>query len=207
MDGGMFLILVILAGVAAVPLAGGRLTALAGLRFRRVWTLPAALAVQVVIISIIPDHLQVLHPALHVATYGLTAWFLIANRRVRGMWVIGVGGILNVVAITANGGVMPASAAALHTAGLHLDTGAAFANSAVVTGAHLAFLGDVFAVPASWPLANVYSVGDAVIVLGALYGIHRACASVLVAPIAARSAGRNARHAVARGLEAAPRNW
>ena len=33
-------------------------------------------------------------------------------------------------------------------------------NSGVLAAPRLAFLGDVFAIPAGWPLANVFSIGD-----------------------------------------------
>ena len=41
-------------------------------------------------------------------------------------------------------------------------------------------LGDVFATPSSWPLYNVYSVGDITIVLGVLVLLHGVCGSRLV---------------------------
>lgn len=44
----------------------------------------------------------------------------------------------------------------------------------------LLFLGDVFAIPASWPFANVFSVGDVLIAVGAAYSIHATCGSRLV---------------------------
>ena len=53
-------------------------------------------------------------------------------------------------AIAANGGVMPADPDALAAAGVHQEAGD-FANSTAVAHPHLSFLGDVFAVPASWP--------------------------------------------------------
>ena len=36
-----------------------------------------------------------------------------------------------------------------------------------VAVSHLAFLGDIMAVPEGWPLANVFSIGDVVLVIGA----------------------------------------
>jgi hypothetical protein len=36
----------------------------------------------------------------------------------------------------------------------------------------LAFLGDIFATPASVPAANVFSVGDVLLVLGAFIFLH-----------------------------------
>ncbi len=55
-----------------------------------------------------------------------------------------------------------------------------FRNSAAVAHPRLAFLGDVFAVPASWPLSNVFSVGDLLIAVGLAWGLLRICGSRLV---------------------------
>ena len=172
--GAVFLIAVVL-----VPLAGGRLMALAELRFARAWALTAALGIQVLIVSVIPGRLEGIHAPIHLATYLLAAWFLVGNLRVPGMWLIASGGLMNAVAIAANGGVMPASAPALRTAGLSQYTGE-YENSTTLADPNLAFLGDVFALPASVPLANVFSIGDVLIALGAAYGVHRLCGSRLV---------------------------
>jgi hypothetical protein len=59
-----------------------------------------------------------------------------------------------------------------------VDPGA-FTNSTVLENPRLLFLGDVLAIPASWPFANVLSIGDVVIALGAAYTIHRVCGSRL----------------------------
>ena len=75
---------------------------------------------------------------------------------------------------------MPASAGALRAAGLDPASGD-FANSDLVRNPHVGFLGDVFAIPAGWPGANVFSVGDAVMVLGAFLVLHAATGSRLFA--------------------------
>lgn len=75
---------------------------------------------------------------------------------------------------TANGGTLPADADALARAGIEPEPGD-FVNSGVVDGANLWFLGDVFAWPQPMPLANVFSVGDVLVVAGAVWGVHRVC--------------------------------
>jgi hypothetical protein len=45
---------------------------------------------------------------------------------------------------------------------------------------NLLFLGDIFATPDWFPLYNVYSVGDAIIVLGVLVLLHGVSGSRLV---------------------------
>jgi hypothetical protein len=163
--GTMLIAVLALLSVALVPVTGGSLRALAELRFARAWTLPAALGVQILVISVWPSGPERLLQVLHLVSYALAAWFLVANRRTSGLALIAVGALLNVVVITANDGVMPASPSAFRTAGI--DRTDDFENSAPTDDARLAFLGDVFAVPEGWPLANVFSVGDVGIVLGA----------------------------------------
>ena len=168
----------LLIALFSVPLAGGRLGALADVRFERAWALPAALGLQMLIVYVLPGAPGEVLNAAHVASYVLALVFVVANRRVPGLLVIAAGGALNFVAIAANGGVMPASPAALATAGL-ADTPGQFASSAGVEHPMLGFLGDVFAVPASWPVHNVFSVGDVLIVAGAAIALHVICRSRL----------------------------
>jgi hypothetical protein len=174
----LLLVVCFAVAVLTVPLAGGRLARLASLSLARAWALGVALAIQVLIISVIPEGAPGLHAVAHVASYGFVVAFLVANRGVPGLWLVAIGAGLNLVAIAANGGVMPASRAALARAGQSVES-ESFANSAAVTDAKLAFLGDIFAVPQPLPFANVFSVGDVCIVLGAALVVHRVCDSRL----------------------------
>lgn len=171
--------------LATVPLAGGRLARLKDVELRAAWLPAAALAVQVLIITVIPGVLDGIHAPVHLATYALLAVFLWRNRRLPGLWLVAVGGAANLGAIAANGGVMPATAGALAAAGMPATLSGEYANSAVVHGAHLAWLGDVFAIPESWPFTNVFSVGDVLIAAGFALSVHVLCGSRL----AARRAG------------------
>jgi len=154
----------------SVPLAGGRLSALADIRFHAGWLAITAILLQVAIISVVPAGHHEMHVAVHVVSYVLMGAFVVANRTVPGMALIAVGGALNAVAIVANGGVMPASAAAQARAGIRPTH--EFVNSGLVAHPHLSFLGDVFAVPSSLPVHNVFSVGDVVLVIGAAVLLH-----------------------------------
>src|SRR4051794_6090232 len=171
--------LAFLLSLVTVPLAGGRLSALCDVHMRRGRILAAALAVQVLIINVVPAGGGAAHRAAHLASYGLVAIFVGANRRSPYLWLIALGGALNLAAIAANGGVMPADRAALSAAGL-TENAADFENSTAVAGAHLSFLGDVFAIPAAWPASNVFSVGDVVIVLGCTLALHALSGSRLL---------------------------
>jgi hypothetical protein len=170
--------LVFLLCLASVPLAGGRLGALAGLRFRARGVLFASILAQILIISVVPAGSATLHDAVHIGTYVAVAAFVVANRRIPWVWLVALGGALNFVAIVANGGIMPATPRALKAAGMVVDP-AEFTNSGAVAHPHLQFLGDVFWLPSSWPVSNVFSVGDVLILLGALLAMHCVCASRL----------------------------
>ena len=167
-----------LLALATVPLLGGRLTALTEIRFRRPGIAVAAFAAQILIISILPEGDQTLHQVVHVATYVAIGWFVWINRHIPYLLLIGFGGLLNAIAIFANDGVMPATRSALQTAGIEEKAGE-FVNSGAVEHAHLQFLGDIFAIPASWPVSNVFSVGDIVIAVAGLLALHRICGSKL----------------------------
>jgi hypothetical protein len=186
----MTLLFVLGVALLTVPLFGGRLRHLAEIRFRAAWLALAAIAVQILIISVVPGGPPALYRGVHLASYVLVGAFVIANRTIPGLPLIGLGGALNLVAIVANGGVMPASPPALDAAGVRPDAGE-FENSVAVTDARLGWLGDVFATPGFLPVDNVYSVGDLIIAVGVLVVLHRVCGSRLRRPGGRRPAPQN----------------
>jgi hypothetical protein len=178
-EGNAVILVVLLAlAIAAVPLAGGRLGALLELRLRAVWLLALAFAIQVAL-ALLPGETTDLRLALHATTYPMGLVFVWVNRDVPGLWLIAAGALANGIAIIANGGVMPTTEAALRTAGLQVHP-AVFANSAALAEPRLLFLGDVFATPSFLPFANVFSLGDVLIAVGAAYTVHAVCGSRLV---------------------------
>jgi hypothetical protein len=182
--------------VATVPLFGGRLRALASVRIASVWLIGSALALQVLAISVVPTWPRALLVAAHLVSYLLAGRFVWLNRRVSGLPIVALGGALNAVTIAVNGGTLPASRAALARAGIHPVAGD-FNNSGVLAHPHLAWLGDVLATPAGFPMANVFSIGDVLILVGLGYGVHRICGSRLTRLrfSSARAARRPARAA------------
>jgi hypothetical protein len=174
----MLLVVFVLVATAVVPLARGRLSALLDVRFVAPWLLLVALALQVAALWI-PGDASAWRAVAHVGSFPFGVAFVWANRAIPGLWVIALGAVSNGIVIATNGGVMPASAAAVRTAGL--DTAPeGFVNSAILDDPNLLFLGDVFAVPDPWPFANVFSVGDVLIAVGAAYAVHAICGSRLV---------------------------
>lgn len=167
----MILIVFALLCLASVPLTGGRVNRLASIRVRGTWVPVVALAIQVIITTIVRDGHEEMHKAVHIATYGLIGVFLWCNRRLPGVKVIGLGAFLNALVITVNGGQMAASRTAERLAGLHLDAG--FENSAPLAHPHLLWFGDV--IPWPGPFPNVLSIGDLLIYAGTLVLLHRVC--------------------------------
>lgn len=173
----MILVFAVAVAALSVPLFGGSLGKLATARVKGGWTIALALVLQVVIISVIPKQMLGWRgQAVELASYVLAVAFLVINRRVPWLWLVGLGGLCNLVAIGANAGVMPASPVALRAVGRVRHPGQ-FMNSTVLSHPHLAWLGDNFSVPRTLPLANVFSVGDVLLAVGALLLLHSLCSS------------------------------
>ncbi|HET6529865.1 MAG TPA: DUF5317 domain-containing protein [Actinoplanes sp.] len=172
-----------------VALTGRPVKRLAEVHIRHVWLLWAALADQILVISIIPDTHPTALAAAHVASYALAAACLWLNRRIPGILVIGAGALLNGLTIAVNGGTLPASRSALEASG-HAGAPGEFANWAVLPDAKLAILGDIFATPSWLPGNNVFSIGDVLIWVGLGWLLWRTCRP-------GRQAGYVPRHAAA----------
>jgi Family of unknown function (DUF5317) len=106
--------------------------------------------------------------ALWLVSYALLVAVLLRNFRLRGTPIVAAGLVCNVVAILANGGLMPVRASAL--AAVHRDY-SVHNNSIQLVRPHLAALVDRWAVPSWIPLGNVYSVGDVLIALGIIIAV------------------------------------
>lgn len=159
----MFLLPSLALGFVFALLLGGDLKRLLDVRLRLTWSVPAALAIQVLVFHSPVDVLsQRTELALHVVSYVLLLTFVSGNVRIRALLPVLLGVALNGIVITVNGGLMPVSEAAAKAADLTIGP-----NASVSTATErLAFLGDVFAIPAGLPLANVFSVGDLLIGFG-----------------------------------------
>lgn len=155
-------------GLLLAPILGGRWRALGGLELRLVGVFYAAIGLQLVAFPFDALPWQTSDRAaivLWLCSYGLFVVACAANARVPGVVLVAAGMLLNLLAITANGGHMPALPAALRSAGLHFVKSR---NSALDPSPHLAWLVDRWAAPGWVPWGNVFSVGDVLIALGGL---------------------------------------
>jgi hypothetical protein len=161
----MFILYSVLIGFVLGLLVGGRPAGLAGLQLRWSWVILAGLVTQVILFSpSVSARVGAMGPPIYVASTLAVVAAILANRAIRGMLLVAAGAASNLAAIVANGGYMPADAAALATVG-KLDP-ALYSNSAILEHPALAPLTDIFALPAWLPFANVFSVGDVIIGCG-----------------------------------------
>jgi Family of unknown function (DUF5317) len=165
----VFLLYAVLIGLAAGLLLGGRPGRLAEIPLRWTWLIVAGMVIQGLLYSdpVSQRVAQVgpaVGPAIYVASMAMVLAAVIRNARIPGLVLVAIGGALNLAAIVANGGFMPASLAAL---GSHVPPpGSGYSNSVVLANPALAPLTDIFALPDWLPAGNVFSIGDIFIAVG-----------------------------------------
>jgi len=161
----MILLASIPIGIVLGLLLRGRLSGLNALHFAWAPIVVVGFVVQVALFTPAGSALAGdLGPPIYVASTAAVFVAVLRNLRTAGMPVVALGALSNLVAITANGGVMPTTREALAAAGL--DGPGTATNSAIVANPVFQPLTDIFAIPAGVPLANVFSVGDVLIGLG-----------------------------------------
>lgn len=170
----MIIVVAAFIGVDIVRMAGADLRRLADLRIKHVWMVCLALAIQVVVLWLLADHVKGwVGDVGYMVMCTLAGVFAYVNRRVPGILILCTGEGLNLIATAANSGRMPASPGAWRTVGGKTTTN--FTDSGLVANARLPVFGDIFAVPKGWPLADVFSLGDVMLVLGLMWLLYRGC--------------------------------
>ncbi len=170
--GPVFILYAIPLGIVTGYAIGGRLEHLASVRFRLAALAGVALAIQLILFSPLADGLSqsIVRPVYVLSTVAVVA-VVLANVRLTGVLLIVVGAGLNLAAVVANGGAMPAAPGALATLGFGVG---GHTSSILVDHPALEPLTDIFALPSWLPMANVFSVGDVVIGFGVAIAIAAA---------------------------------
>jgi hypothetical protein len=156
----------LLAGVVVGVLRGGSLENINRVRFRLPWLVFLGLALQLgaeAAAGRFPGIQRgVVGPLVLAISYAFVGTFVVLNFRFPGALLIGMGLLLNLSVILANG-AMPVSLWAVKVSGSHAVTHLqnSVKHQAMGRGTRLGFLGDIIPVP---PL-GIVSVGD--VVLGA----------------------------------------
>ncbi|HZD87719.1 MAG TPA: DUF5317 domain-containing protein [Gaiellaceae bacterium] len=164
----MALVWPLLLGLAVAPLLGGRWSLLGQIRIRGAVIFYVAIVLQFAAFPLrwmpwhTPDRAAIV---LWIISYALFALGLLLNARIPGVPFVAIGLVSNVLAISLNGGHMPALPSALRGAGLIFTKSQ---NSERMPTPHLAWLVDRWAAPRWIPGGNVFSVGDVAIAAGGL---------------------------------------
>jgi hypothetical protein len=169
-DDAVFILYAVLVGLIAGLLTGGFAARLGDLRFRWAPLIVIGMAGQVLLFSTpLGDVLGPAAPAVYIASNLVVLAAVGRNLDLPGLGLVLVGGLANLLAIVANGGYMPVSPGALAALG-RLPQGG-YSNSRLVDGVVLWPLTDLFAMPGWVPVANVFSVGDVLIGVGAAVAV------------------------------------
>lgn len=174
----MFLCVAVFISLLLALARGGKWSNLSSFRFEKPWLVLAAIGMQAAIFNPVWDK--------YISAGSMTRWlyifsilvliiFVIFNRDIYGLCVLGTGVLLNSAAIIANNGYMPSSMTALKSIlpPERIDllySGSASYNVVLITEhTRLKFLCDIFYIPN----INVYSAGDILIAVGAFITIQQ----------------------------------
>jgi hypothetical protein len=163
----VFFVATIAVAVLVVAVTKGSFQRLGRIHLHALWLLFLALAIQIALefVEFPEERIDDLGLAILLGSYALILAFCFLNRRTSGMWIVGVGIALNVLAIGLNGG-MPTKDDVEERNGreVHVPIERTVKHKPRESDDRLAFLGDVITAPG---LPNQqFSVGDIVIGIG-----------------------------------------
>jgi hypothetical protein len=173
----LILLYAIALGALIGRLAGGRLRNLERVHLTWWGVALGGLAVQLVLFAPpVAERVGSLGAPLYVASTLAVLAALLRNLEQPGFTLIAIGAISNLIAILSNGGLMPSDPDAwLALTGVAALPVTHFSNSVLIgPETNFPFLGDVFVLPRPWPFANVFSIGDVLVGIGAAWFLIRA---------------------------------
>jgi len=169
-DGRVFILYAVIAGLVIGLVSGGSITRLGELKLAWSPVIVLGMAGQLLLFSTpVGDALGPAAPAAYVASNLAVLAAVWRNIAIPGLPLVLLGGASNLIAIVANGGFMPVSADALVAIGRAPREG--YTNNRLADGVVLAPLTDLFAMPAWVPMANIFSIGDVLIGVGAAIAV------------------------------------
>jgi hypothetical protein len=172
----MLLALILAISMVVALLRGGRLANLGAVDFRFIYLLFLPLLLQLIIFTplaaYIPSGVGFV-VAVYITSMLVGAIVVWLNRRLPGFPLLLAGLLSNLLVIVANDGHMPVWAAARDIAGMPPLSGPDYNVIPMTSASALWFLADVIPIPHGIPLANVFSIGDALIALGGVWFVQR----------------------------------
>ncbi len=154
-----WVVFVLIFSVVVGKARGGRIKALADVHTTAWWLLLVGFVLQVVA-NLLPVDQASLATGLLLGSYVPILMMIWINRDAPGMWIAGIGILMNFTVIAANRG-MPVLAASVEISGGSPDAIPGGKHVVLDASTHLPFLGDIIPLPGS-----VISLGDVFLAIG-----------------------------------------
>lgn len=165
----LWLAIVIFLALAIAVLRGGRLVNLGDIELRSWWLLFLALGLQFGT-RLLPDEAwsEWTGVAMVLLSYALLMVLVVLNRSASGMWIVGLGVLMNFVVIAANGGMPVLAGAAEVASGFTVadpDLSTTYKHVPLDESSRLTFFADVIPLRLIG-IGEVISLGDVFLALG-----------------------------------------
>jgi hypothetical protein len=165
----LWLAIVIFSALAIAVLRGGRLVNLGDIELRAWWLLFISLGLQFGT-RLLPAEpwSEGMGVAMVLISFGLLMGMVLLNRRKPGMWIVGLGVLMNFVVIAANGGMPVLAGAAEVASGFTVsepDISGTFKHVLLDESSRLTFFSDVIPLRLVG-IGEVISLGDIFLALG-----------------------------------------
>jgi hypothetical protein len=165
----LWLAIVVFLALAISMIRGGRLTNLADIELRSWWLLIIAMSLQIGtwFLSDSPET-ETLGVAMVLISYGLLMVMVILNRSRTGMWLAGLGVLMNLTVIALNGGMPVLAEAARVASGFTVaspDLSGSFKHTLLDETSRLTFFADVIPLRLAG-IGEVISLGDVFLAVG-----------------------------------------
>ena len=155
-----WILLVLVISITLGALRGGSLRNLSGIRVKLWWLLPVGF-VLLAIATFIPADQHELAVALILVSYLPLLAFVLLNRNLSGIWIAGMGILMNFTVIVVNSGMPVLAEAAQIASGSSAGIALGAKHVLLTTDTALPFLADVIPLPGA-----VLSLGDVFLAIG-----------------------------------------
>jgi len=173
----MFFVIVVAIAIIITIICGGRLENLMQCKFKHAWLVILATSIKVISFSNLHSFFGIsnIHiPYMRIISMFMVVLFIGLNISLRGLWLVGVGLICNMLPIVFNGGYMPVKAEYIPLIASSRDleklSSGLPAYNFIPTSheTSFSFLADIFLMPDWVPMSKVFSVGDVLITIGGI---------------------------------------
>jgi Family of unknown function (DUF5317) len=157
----VLLLAALVLGLVAGVLTDGKLANVSHLSFRWPWFVIAAVVIREAAVYSPLARIEGVQYVYAVALAMLVTWTAWHIRRIRAVWIVAIGALMNLIVVIANGARMPVAPA---LAGSLVQRGHLGQYEAMGPATNLNWLADWIGVPGA--LGGAYSPGDAAVAIG-----------------------------------------